>query len=229
MKKIGILGGVGPQATAHIYQSIIKQATLSHGAVNNDDYPYVVFASVPVPDFISDKSHIPQAKEMLVDAAKGLVASGCEVLCIGSNTVHILLDDIKAEVQVPFLSMVELVTEECKSRGYKKVALLGTPVLIESGLYNDEMKKHGIELITPGLEQEVVCDEVIRCIIGGKPIDEIRNEYVAVLNDMFGTGAEAIILGCTELPMVLNYEALGKRVISSDEILAKGIVDFYYT
>jgi aspartate racemase len=229
MKKIGILGGVGPQATAFIYQSIMKQATDNHGAVDNDDYPYVVVASVPVPDFISDKSSILEAKEMLVDAARGLVGAGCEILCIGSNTVHILLDEIKTEVQTPFLSMVELVALECKNREVKKVALLGTPVLIESGLYENELRKYNIELITPSIEQEVVCDEVIRCIIGGKPIDSVKDQYVAVLNAMFGAGAEVIILGCTELPMVLNYEALGNRVISSDEVLAKGIVDYYYS
>jgi len=91
------------------------------------------------------------------------------------------------------------------------------------------MQKHGIDLIAPTLEQETVCDKVIRCIIAGKPIDELRSSYVTVLNAMFDAGAEAIILGCTELPMVLNYEALGNRVISSDEILAQGIVDYYYS
>lgn len=229
MKKIGLIGGVGPQATAYIYQSVIKTATLKHGAVNNEDYPYIVFASVPVPDFISNKEGLPKAKEMLIDAAKGLVESGCEVLCIGSNTVHILLEDIKSVVDKPFISMVELVANECANNNYKKVALLGTPVLIESGLYAQEMSKRSIELITPSPEQEVVCDEVIRRIIAGKPIEDIKEKYVAVLNDMFNAGAETIILGCTELPMVLNYEALGKRVISSDEILAAGIADYYYS
>jgi aspartate racemase len=229
MKKVGILGGVGPQATAFIYQSIIKQANENHGAINNDDYPYIVVASVPVPDFISDKTNILEAKEMLVDAAKGLVESGCDILCIGSNTVHVLLKDIKTEVKTPFLSMVELVSTECKKRGCKKVALLGTTVLIESGLYNIELQKYDIELIVPNSEQESICDEAIRCIIAGKPIDRVKDQYVAILNNMFGAGAEVIILGCTELPMVLNYEALGNRIISSDEILAKGIVDHYYS
>jgi aspartate racemase len=228
MIKIGLLGGVGPQATAYIYQSVIKTSNMHHGAINNNDYPYLVFASIPVPDFISNKEGLPRAKEMLIDAAKGLVESGCGVLCIGSNTVHILLEDIKNAVDVPFLSMVELVARECNDRNYKKVALLGTPVLIESGLYNRELNKYSIELLTPGVDQEKVCDEVIRCIIAGKPLDHIKAEYVAVLNAMFDMGAEAIILGCTELPMVLNYEALGNRIISSDEILAKGIANYYY-
>ena len=229
MKKIGILGGVGPQATAYIYQSIIKQANKSHNAVNNDGYPYVVVASVPVPDFISDKTDLPKAKDMLIEAAEGLVKSGCDVLCIGSNTVHILLDEIKQAVNTPFLSMVELVAQECKDAGYKKVALLGTPVLIKSGLYKQELDKYNIELITPTDKQEAVCDEVIRRIIANKPIDDIKSKYVEVLSAMFDAGADTIILGCTELPMVLNYEALGKRVISSDEVLAKGITNYYYS
>ena len=229
MKKIGILGGVGPQATANIYTSIIDQAIKHHGAKDNEDYPYVVVASIPVPDFISDKSQIPRAKEMLIDAAKGLSAAGCDTLCIGSNTVHILLEDIKAEVGLSFISMVDLVCQECDDRNYKKVALLGTPVLVESGLYEAKMGKYGIELVTPDAKQEAVCDKVIRHIIAGEEITDIRQDYIAVLNDMFEAGAEAIILGCTELPMVLNYEALGKRIISSDEVLAKGIVDYYYS
>lgn len=229
MKKIGMLGGVGPQATSFIYQSIMKQASANHSAVNNDEFPYIVIASVPIPDFISDKSNITEAKIMLIDAAKGLVNTGCEILCIGSNTVHILLEEIKTEVNIPFLSMVELVGLECKNRGVTKVALLGTPVLIDSGLYEIELRKHDIDLLTPNDKQEAVCDEVIRCVIGERSIENIKNDYVAVLNAMFDAGAEAIILGCTELPMVLNYEALGSRIISSDKVLAKGIVDYYYS
>ena len=72
MKKIGILGGIGPQATTYIYQSIMKQASANHGAVNNSDYPYVVVASVPVPDFISDKSNIMEAKTMFFLREKSL-------------------------------------------------------------------------------------------------------------------------------------------------------------
>ena len=83
-------------------------------------------------------------------------------------------------------------------------------------------------MIKPTDEQELICNEVIRRIIAGKPIETIKSEYVAVLNAMFDKGADGIILGCTELPMVLNYEALGNRVISSDDLLAKGIADYYY-
>jgi aspartate racemase len=228
MRKLGILGGVGPQATAFIYKKIIASAQDNHQAVNNDDYPDVVIASVPVPDFISSKEHLDEAKRMLVDAAKGLEQAGCEALCIGSNTVHILLEDLRSAVDVPFISMVELVAERCKKLGYTKVALLGTPVLLESGLYDEALSAKGIGLIKPNGEQIETCDTVIRSIIAGEKEIPNRKDYVEVLTSMLDQGADAIILGCTELPLVLDYEVLGKRILSSDEILADGITEFCY-
>lgn len=228
MNKIGIIGGVGPQATAFIYQKIIASAQTNHGAINNDDYPDVLIASVPVPDFISSKEHLERAKQMLLKAAKGLERADCNALCIGSNTVHILLKDLESEVSIPFISMVELVAKRCKILGYTKVALLGTPVLLSSGLYEAALEKRGIELLKPNEEQAETCDMVIRSVIAGKKEIPVRKEYVEVLSSMFDQKADGIILGCTELPLVLDYEVLGKRVLSSDEILADGITDFCY-
>lgn len=228
MKKIGLLGGVGPQATAFIYQKLIDSAQANHNAVNNNDYPDVLIASVPVPDFISSKEHLDDAKKMLIEAAKGLERAGCQALCIGSNTVHILLKDLENEVSIPFISMIELVAERCKVLGYAKVALLGTPVLLSSGLYEAALEKRGIELIKPNEAQVETCDTVIRSVIAGSKDIPVRKEYIDVLSSMFDQKADGIILGCTELPLVLDYEVLGKKVLSSDEILADGITKFCY-
>jgi aspartate racemase len=228
MKRLGILGGVGPQATSFIFERIIESAQNEHGAVNNSDYPDLRIATIPVPDFISEESNIEPAKQMLIEAAKSLEASGCEALVIASNTVHILLDDLKHEVSTPFISMVELVSERCKELGLKKVALLGTPILLKSGLYDEQLHRRGIELIKPDTAQVRVCDNVIRSVIAGSKDVADRKEYIEVLSSMFERGADAIILGCTELPLVLNYEVLGKRIISSDTILAEGITAFCY-
>ena len=229
MKRIGIIGGVGPQATTNIYQKIIESAQANHGAVNNDDYPDLLIASVPVPDFISSKEHLDKAKQMLIKAAQDLESAGCQALCIGSNTVHILLKDLENMVKIPFISMVELVSARCKELGYNKVALLGTPILLESGLYDEALKKHGVELIKPNEVQIETCDLVIRSVIAGSKEIPAKNEYIQVVSSMFDQGADGVILGCTELPLVANYEVLGKRVLSSDEILADGITDFCYS
>lgn len=228
MKKVGIIGGVGPQATEFIYHKLLEVAQWSYGAEDNDQYPDLLIASVPVPDFISSKETLNEAKRMLTETAQGLEKAGCEALCIGSNTVHILLKDLQASVNVPFISMVELVADKCKQLGLKKVALLGTPVLLSSGLYDDALQARDIELIKPSDKQVETCDSVIRGVIAGSTEVPVRKEYVEVLSSMLDQGADAIILGCTELPLVLDYEALGKRILSSDEILAEGIAKFQY-
>ena len=228
MKRLGIIGGVGPQATAFIFERIIEAAQNNFGAINNEDYPDLRIATVPVPDFISDEKNIEPAKRMLIEAAKSLEASGCEALVIASNTVHILIDDLRKEVAIPFISMVELVSDRCKELGLHKVALLGTPILLKSGLYDEQLSARGIELVKPSPEQIEICDSVIRSVIAGSKDVANRKEYVDVLSSMFDQGADAIILGCTELPLVLNYEVLGKRIISSDTVLAEGITAFCY-
>jgi aspartate racemase len=228
-KKIGIIGGVGPQSTDFIYEKIIEFSQSKYDAKNNSDYPRILIDSVPVPDFISNKDNIEKAENMLIDSVKTLTSAGATRLCIGSNTVHILLEKLSKQTDVPFISMIELVANECVTRNFKKVALLGTPVLVGSGLYQTEFEKKGISAVLPTEEQLKVVETLIRHVIAGTKSDENKSEYIAVLNDMFSQGAEAIILGCTELPLAVNYEALGNKTINSDEILARGIVEYYYS
>lgn len=227
-KKVGIIGGVGPQATQFIYEKIIEFSQSKYGAKNNNDYPQILIESVPVPDFISDTDQVEVAKEMLIASAKSLTLAGATRLCIGSNTVHILLDELKKHTEVEFISMIELVAKKCVDSGFKEVGILGTPVLIKSGLYEQALKQNGVELVLPTDKEIEIADSIIRDVLAGQKSFDNKQEYIGALNELFSRGAESIILGCTELPLAINYEALGSRTISSDEVLAEGIVDYYY-
>lgn len=227
-KKIGIIGGVGPQSTNYIYNKIISCAQKKYNAKNNDDFPEIVIHSIPIPDFISDIKNIPVAQNMLKLSTDLLVKAGCTVISIGSNTVHILKDELQKTTNVPFLSMIDHVAQECLSRKYKKVALLGSPILMKSGLYQKELESHDIHLLIPNADQFHVLDHMIRSVLAGKKEHEMRDQYVQLMNSLYEQGAETIILGCTELPLAINYEALGNITINSDEVLAEGLVDYYY-
>ena len=184
---------------------------------------------MPVPDFISNTDQIEVAKTMLIKAAQGLEAAGVTRLCIGSNTVHILLEELKKSTNIEFISMIKLVADKCSAQGFKKVGILGTPVLIKSGIYAKELEKQNIKLILPTDEEINIADSIIRHVLAGEKTYTKKQEYIKALNDLFSRGSQAIILGCTELPLAINYEALGNRTISSDEVLAEGIVDYYYS
>lgn len=227
-KTIGIIGGVGPQATQYLYGKIIEFAQSKYQAENNDDFPHVIIESLPIPDFISDKSKVPAALEMLNQSVVRFSRSEVNKVCIASNTVHILLDDLKKSSNIEYLSMIDLVSQKCASYGYKTVGLLGTPVLVESKLYNEKLNTLGIELLTPTVEELRIVEEIIRGVIAGNNHNINKEKYIAVINRLFSEGAEGIILGCTELPLAVDYTVLGKRVINSDEVLAEGIVDYFY-
>lgn len=227
-KKVGIIGGVGPQSTDYIYEKIIEFSQTKYNAKDNADYPRLIIESVPVPDFISSKENIETAEKMLIDATKSLTNSGATRLCIGSNTVHILLDKLQKETNVPFISMIELVADKCVKSGYKKVGILGTPVLVNSGLYQKELNKKGIKTVNPTEEELKIVERIIRGVIAGLKNHENDELYKDILNDFFEKGCEAIILGCTELPLAIEYGDIEDKIINSDKVLAEGIVDYYY-
>lgn len=100
--------------------------------------------------------------------------------------------------------------------------------MIKSEIYKKELEKHNIKLIVPKDEEFEVLNHIIRSVLSGKKEHEKKAEYVQLINRLYSEGVEAIILGCTELPLVINYEALGNKTINSDELLAEAIVDYYY-
>ena len=228
-KKIGIIGGVGPQSTDYIYEKIIQFSQTKYNAKDNADYPRLVIESVTVPDFNSNKDNIEVAKEMLINAVKSLSNSGVTRLCIGSNTVHILLEELQENTKVPFISMIELVVIKCIKMGFKKVGILGTPILVNSNLYQKTLEKNGIEAIIPSNEQLKIVEDIIRDVIAGTKNEDNKKAYVKVVSDLLSKNCDGIILGCTELPLAVDYEALGNKTINSDKVLAEGIVDYYYT
>ncbi len=227
-KKIGIIGGVGPQSTNFIYKKIVEFSQAKYGAKNNDDYPYLIFESLPIPDFIGDKKHISEAKEMLIKSAKILEAAGATKLAIGSNTVHLLIHELEKQVNIDFISVIEEVSKKVAKSKIKTVGLLGSPVLIKSGMYDKELKKFDINLILPNKKQLEISESIIRDVLAGRNNVFLKKEYIALLHSMYDFGAKNIILGCTELPQAINYEALNGKTMDSDEILAEAIVDYYY-
>lgn len=228
-KKIGMIGGVGPQATSVLYGEIIKFAQRKYKAEDNDDYPRVVIESVPIPDFISDTKKINEALEMLVKVTNNLEKIGATRLCIASNTVHLLLKELQKVTKIPFISIVESVAQRAKDRGCSKLGLVGSSVMLNSDLYPKILGKYNIEVILPNQVERKVVDKIIRYVLAGEDNGRERRSYVSILNNLITSGADGIILACTELPLAINYEALGDKVLNSMKILAECVADYYYS
>lgn len=227
-KKIGIIGGVGPQATCALYSEIIRISQEKYGARNNNDYPRIVIESVPVPDFISDMKDIKVALKMLIESVRNLEQSGATIIAIGSNTVHTLLNDLKGSTNVEFLSVIDLVISEIKSRDFKKVGIVASPITLNSNIYDKKLSDNTIDVIKPQKEDYFSIEGVIRGTLAGHVSAQQKKEYRCVIEKLFNRGAAGVILSCTELPLVLDYRPFGDKIIDSIEVLARGLTDYYF-
>lgn len=202
MSAIGILGGMGPQASAKLYELIIKGSQEYTPAAVDNDYPEIVLLNVPVPNFISNKNELPKAKLMLIERTKLLEKAGCTVNGIACNTAHILLPELQAVTKVPFLSIPSLVAKQAKTAGYERVGLLATPTTLGSTLYDETLA--GIaEIVRPNKVFAVQIEQYIYKQLNDTLLKNERQQFKAKVKEFKQANKlDAVILGCTELPLV---------------------------
>lgn len=226
MASIGILGGMGPQASSKLYELIIRKTANYTNAAIDEDYPDIVLLNVPVPNFISDKNQLPKARAMLLKKTKLLEQAGCTINGIACNTVHLLLPELQASTCVPFLSVPNLVASRIQSAGFRRVGLLATPTTLGSTLYDDAVKTAVI--VRP---DEAFADFIEECIyskLSGTLTREMEDSFKKRVNQ-FRTIEEldAVILGCTELPLVYG-DSLDKTILDTLDILADELLVNYF-
>lgn len=216
---------MGPDASVRLYQTLITLARQKYGAKVNQDYPEVILHSVPVPDFIENKHRLPDALAMLRQSAAELgPLSG--ILGIACNTAHLLIEELRAQTSTPFVSMIESTAQAAAAMTKKKVEILATPTTLRSRLYQDALEKYALEPVIPTGEQEEKLAAVISEIIAGN-FETTAKELVSIADDLVFRGAETIILGCTELPLVFP-KAYPVPIVNSLQVLADALLARYY-
>ncbi len=226
-KTLAILGGMGPEASELMYKTLIRMSIEKFGAVHNDQFPDIALFSVPVPDFISDELSKKAALKMLKTKVK--MVNPKDILCfsIACNTAHLLIRELQKETSVPFVSMVDEMIKQVKKGGFKKIGLMGTPTTLRTGLYDMAFEEAGIESVLPQQNQIDQLEKVIRSVIAGTNGKKEIEILVKIADSLVSKGAEAIILGCTELPLVFpsKYKVQSFNSIS---VLAEALLQKYY-
>lgn len=229
MSAIGILGGMGPQASAKLYELLIKGTQKYTPAAVDDDYPEIVLLNVPVPNFISNKYELPKAKQMLIERTKQLEQAGCTVNGIACNTAHILLPELQAVTNVPFLSIPKLVAEQAKAAGSKRVGLLATPTTLSSTLY-DEALASIADIVRPNLEFAEQIEQYIYKQLNDTLDNKERQQFRARVKTFKESNAlDAVILGCTELPLVYGESLDDSTIIDTLQVLATKLLESYFS
>tara|TARA_Y100000031_G_C8087347_1_gene322531 strand:- start:14 stop:685 length:672 start_codon:yes stop_codon:yes gene_type:complete len=215
MKKIGILGGMGPEATAELYLKIIRIFQKKYGAKYDDDFPEIVIINLPIPDIVESLTAESKVKAMLIDGIQRLENAGVDFIAIPCNTVTKYLEEMEEAVSIPIINIVE---ETIKvTSDIDKVGLLGTESTINNNLYSELRKK----VLLPSLEQQQVTTKIIMGVLSGVKSEIDKFELKVISDDLISRGAEKVILGCTELPLIVS----GGEFIDTIEVLAEAIVE----
>jgi aspartate racemase len=223
-KTIGVLGGMGPESTALFYQQVIQQCRKQYGARYDQDFPRIVIYNLPIPNIFEKVEAPGKLSQQLVEAAKKLQSIGADFIVMPCNTVHYFYDNIKNNLSIPVLSIVEETANKVKSRGCKQIGILGTTTTIESGIYNKDLKKWDITILFPKQQNEVTT--IIDHILTGKKSGEDKSKLKQIIGKLKQDGAEGVILGCTEFPLLLQQEEMNIEIFDTLNILAESTVRY---
>ncbi|MGC9149507.1 MAG: aspartate/glutamate racemase family protein [Candidatus Micrarchaeia archaeon] len=221
---IGILGGMGPETTVDFFSRIIKICEKDYSCKKDEDFPKIVIVSVPIPPVVEK---IEREKELLSiskEGIKNLVAANVDFIAIPCNTIHLYFEKLKKFSKVPLLNIVEEVSKKAREEGFRKVGIMATKTTIKSGLYASYLKKFGIQTIVPNEDEIDEIAKIIHDVEKGDILDKDKNKLKEIASKLEERGAEAVILGCTELPIVLKQEECKTKLLDSTQILAEATV-----
>ena len=210
MRKIGIIGGLGPEATIDYYKEIINAFKNNNGDLN---YPEIIIYSVNMSEFLAFMSarEYDKATSYLLEKIKGLQLAGADFVALSANTPHLLFDRLKEKAEIPLISIVEATCDECLKRGLKRTGLFGTGFTMGASFYPDVFKIHGIEVVMPDQDdKELINFKLFSEIELGIFKDETRQILIEIIGKMVREQQiDSLILGCTEFPLILDRESYG--------------------
>jgi len=225
-KRIGILGGLTPESTVPYYLHIIHRYEQLYG---DHSYPEIIIYSVSFQQFENwmEKEDWASIEMELLKGLKALKAAGADFAVIATNTMHYLYNKLESESPFPLISLVEATSEEIKNRGIKKVGLIGTRFTMNKSFYHDVLSKYGIETIIPDKdEQDYIGKIIFEELSFGIVLAESRSKYLKIIENLHDKGAEGVILGCTEIPLLIKQEHTKIPVFDTTSIHSEAALQY---
>jgi len=228
MKKIGIIGGLGPEATIDYYKEIINAFKNEKGDLN---YPEIIIYSVNMSEFLSlmKEKKYDQVTTLLLEKIEGLKRAGAEFAVLSANTPHLLFDRIKEKCGIPMISIVEATCNESLKRGYKRTGLFGTGFTMEASFFTDIFKEQGIDVIMPDKkDRDLINHRLFSEIELGIFKDDTRLMLIGIIEKMVQEQhIDSLILGCTEFQLILKESSYaGIPMLNTTKIHVDAIVKY---
>jgi len=205
MKTIGLLGGMSWESSVEYYRIINEAVHQRLGGVHSAQCVMysVDFAEI---EMLQSQGRWQEATQMMVDVARLIEKGGADFLLICTNTMHKMADDVQRSINIPLLHIADAAAESIKTRGLKTVGLLGTRFTMEEDFYTGRLaEKHGLQVLIPdAAERDIIHRVIYEELVVGKIIPESKAAYLRVIDHLVQRGAQGIILGCTEIGLLVK-------------------------
>ena len=226
MKRIGIVGGMGPLSTIEYYNRIINDY---RRITKDENYPQLFINSINMTEMLSYVSNNEYEKliELLVNEIEKLRMIGADYVAIASNTPHCVIDEIIGKTVIPIISIVEETCKYVKNKGIKRILLTGTYFTMERNFYGKTFEKYNIECIVPNdNEKHIIHNIIFPNLENGIIIEEEKQLFKDICNKIIkDKKIEGVILGCTELPLMIKENDFDISVLDTMEIHIKSILE----
>ncbi len=226
MKTIGLLGGMSWESTALYYQQINKMV---HGKLGKLHSAKVIINSVDFEEIaaLQAKGLWQEAGAYLAEQAQNLEKAGAECILVCTNTMHKIASQIEDAITVPFLHIADATAKEIVSQNIGKVALLGTAFTMEQDFYKARLHEHGIDVVIPNeADRKIVHNIIYEELCLGVINTDSQQQYIAIVEKLIAEGAQGVILGCTEICMLIGELKFSVPLFDTTTIHAKEAVSF---
>ncbi|WP_264551474.1 aspartate/glutamate racemase family protein [Flavobacterium sp. N2038] len=227
MKKIGLIGGISWVSTADYYKLINEGINKKMGGLNFSECLVYSFNYADIKRN-NDANDWDATFEMLFKGCQFLKSGGAEAIILCANTMHLIADRLQEAIDLPIIHIASVTAVEIQKQKLKKVALLGTKFTMELDFFKDKLIAKGIEVIIPEKQEDkdfihyTVFEELGRGIVTA----ESKKRYLEISNQLIKDGAEGIILGCTEIPLIIKENDVPVPIFDTTMIHANAAIEF---
>jgi len=227
VRTLGLIGGMTWHSTVDYYRLINEGVHKRLGGSHSAEILMLSVDFDPVED-MQTKGDWTAMGRLMAGAARTLETAGAEALVICANTMHRLADDITAAVKIPLIHIADAAAAEVRRQGLRTIGLLGTRYTMELDFYRGRLAaRHGLKVLVPDEPGRTTVHDIIYNELGhGLVRQEARQAYVGIINDLVRRGAEGVILGCTEIPMLVRPQDSPVPIFDTTAIHAAAAVDF---
>jgi len=226
LKILGMIGGVGPESTVDYYKLIIEKY---RERKPDDSYPPILINSINLTEMIGllEKGELPRMTQRLAEEVDRLVRGGADFALLSSNTPHLVFDDLTRRCPIPLLSIVEETCKTAKAEGLRKLGLFGSKFTMSANFYQNVFAREGITLVVPTREEQLsIHEKYMGELVNGVFRAETRDFMLSIADRLKKEeGIEALILGGTELPLLLRDVAAGMPMLDTTQIHVKAAVE----